>query len=452
MENMAGNREWTQLTPEQKRDQRLQTWRASSEKISFINEAAARSYNIRLQRLIDVYCVREPDRVPVTIFLGSVPLYKSGADYHTGMYDYEKASAAYNKFNSEFGEDLDNFANPNMIPPGKVFDILDYKLYVWPGRGLPQRANGFQFVEGEYMKPGEYDDLIKNPSDFWMRTYLPRIFGSFDSFRLFDSLTDIIEIPTAHLMPLADPRILTTLQKLIDAGKELQRRAAALDIFNQKGLEAGFPAQEPLFFKAPFDIIGDTLRGTQGVMMDMYRCPDKLLAAMDAIADVLIKSTMSRANAARSIKVMAPLHKGADGWMSQKQFETFYWPSLRKVINAFIDEGLLVGMFAEGSFNTRLEMVDEFPRGFIHWWFDQTDMSRAKKVLGDKCCIQGNVPSSLLIMGTPGEVKEYSRRLIETCGPGGGYILSPGAADVEAKVENFRAMLEAVREYGVYKR
>ncbi len=150
---------------------------------------------------------------------------------------------------------------------------------------------------------------------------------------------------------------------------------------------------------------------------------------------------------------MFPLHKGADGWMSQKQFETFYWPSLKKVINALIAEGIMVTLFAEGSFNTRLESVNEFPKGMVHWMFDQTDMARAKAVLGDRCCISGNVPASLLVAGTPEEVKAHCRQLIEICGPGGGYILAPGNVDVaNAKIENVVAMNEAAREYGVYRK
>jgi uroporphyrinogen-III decarboxylase len=145
-----------------------------------------------------------------------------------------------------------------------------------------------------------------------------------------------------------------------------------------------------------------------------------------------------------------PLHKGADGWMSQKQFETFYWPQLKKVMNTLIDEGLIVTLFAEGSYNTRLDSVNEFPKGTVHWWFDQTDIVRATKVLGAKCSIQGNVPSSLLMTGSPAEVKEYSRKLIETCGKGGGYILGSGSADLVAKVENLKAMVDAAKEFGVY--
>ena len=119
-------------------------------------------------------------------------------------------------------------------------------------------------------------------------------------------------------------------------------------------------------------------------------------------------------------------------------------------MNALIQEGLIQRLFAEGGFNTRLESVNEFPRGAVLWHFDQTDMFRAKKILGDNCCIQGNVPSAMTITGTPTAVKEYCRKLIEGCGKGGGFILSSGAVGNNGKLENLRAMLEAVKDYGVY--
>ena len=145
-----------------------------------------------------------------------------------------------------------------------------------------------------------------------------------------------------------------------------------------------------------------------------------------------------------------PLHKGADGFMSDKQFETFYWPSLRKVILGLLNEGLIVSLFAEGSYMTRLEAVNEFPKGTVIWRFDKTNMATAKKVLGDRCIIAGNVPASLISTGTAREVKEYCRNLIEICAPGGGYILSAGSSVTKAPQENVRVMMEAAKEYGVY--
>ena len=152
-----------------------------------------------------------------------------------------------------------------------------------------------------------------------------------------------------------------------------------------------------------------------------------------------------------ALTVVFPLHKGADGWMSEKQFNTLYWPSLKKVMDALINEGIICVMFAEGGYNTRLETVKDFPKGSVVWWFDQTDMGKAKKALGDKFCIQGNVPSSLIVTGTPADVKERCRRLIEACGKGGGYILGAGCIADNPKLENLQAMIAAVNDYGVYR-
>jgi uroporphyrinogen-III decarboxylase len=311
-----------------------------------------------------------------------------------------------------------------------------------------------QFVEGEYMREDEYDALIRNPSDFWMRVYMPRVFGALKSFDALAPFTDFVELPAMKLAPFTRPDVQAGFQALIDAGKELSTWMKMVSQVSNRSIALGYPSlMMGAFCKAPFDTLGDTLRGTKGIMMDMYRQPEKLQEAMDVLADLTIDSAISSLNAVKGSRATFPLHKGADGWMSDKQFETFYWSPLKKVINALIEEGIFVILFAEGSYNTRLESVNEFPRGAVSWMFDRTDMAKAKKLLGDKCCIMGNVPSSVIVTWNPQEVKEYCRNLIEVCGKGGGYVLSPGAPRVdEAKLENIKAMVSAAREYGVYRK
>ena len=137
--------------------------------------------------------------------------------------------------------------------------------------------------------------------------------------------------------------------------------------------------------------------------------------------------------------------------MSGKQFETFYWPTLKKVMLGLIEAGLVPMPFAEGDYMPRLEMIKDMPRGKVIWYFEAMDMAKAKEVLGDTACIAGNLPASVLCTGTPQEVKEGCRRLIETCAKGGGYILTAGASMNQGKADNLRAMMEAAKEYGVYK-
>ncbi len=442
--------DWTQRTPEQKREYRLNRFLNPTD-VNFVSPQAAMAYKVRAQRLVDVFNVGEPDRVPVSLPVGNLPYILSGISMHEVMYDIEKGIQACTAFNEKYSEELDYFAVP-FAAPGKAMEILDYKLYVWPGHGLSLDAPGYQFVEGEYMNVEEYDDLIRDPSDYWLRTYLPRIFGAFESFRLLAPLPDIIEIPTAQLMPLALPQVQETLQKMIDAGKDLQKRIQVGSQLIGMGPANGFPSTMGIINVAPFDAIGDTLRGTRGIMMDMFRHPDKLLKALDVMTELTIHSILNAPNISKMLMILFPLHKGADGWMSPEQFETFYWPSMKKVMDALIKEGLICMLFAEGGYNTRLEVVTDFPKGSVVWWFDQTDMARAKKILGNKFCVQGNVPSSLLVTGSPADVKAHCRQLIEDCGSGGGYILSAGCVAENPKLENLQAMLAAVKEYGMYRK
>jgi uroporphyrinogen-III decarboxylase len=136
--------------------------------------------------------------------------------------------------------------------------------------------------------------------------------------------------------------------------------------------------------------------------------------------------------------------------MSNAQFERFYWPTLKKVMLGLMEDGCIPVMFAEGSYNQRLEIVADLPKGKCIWWFDQSNMQRVKDILGDVCCIAGNVSTALMAAGTPDEVKAYCKNLIETVGKDGGFILTNGCGIDHAKAANVKAMMEAGKEYGVY--
>ena len=443
---------WAQMTPEQKRQYRLDKTLDTSGR-QFPTPEAEKAYKVRAQRMVDVYNVREPDRVPVSLPVGNLPLKMAGLSTYDAMYDFEKALEATRKFNEKYSEELEYTAMPYFISPGKVLDLLDYKLYAWPGHGIAKDGTSWQFIEGEYMTVDEYDDFIRDPSDFWVRTYLPRAFGILEPMRMFQPFTNITEnVHLMQFMPLAMPQVQDMLQRMLDIGKEYQK-LMQLMMSAGRGMSMDFTAGfGGGFAKVPFDTLGDTLRGTKGIMKDMFRCPDKLLKALDVVADLTIATILKSPNIANMTAVMYPLHKGADGFMSQKAFDTFYWPPMKKVMNALIEEGLIQILFAEGSYNTRLEYVGGFPKGSVVWYFDRTDMSNAKRILGKDCCLQGNVPTSMLVTGQPEQVKEYCRKLIQEVGKGGGFILAGGAMPDNPKLENLQAMMAAVREYGYYKK
>ena len=441
---------WSELTPYEKRQWRLDRWRLSAAGITFDSPEAEGAYHTRLERLIAVLNVEEPDRVPVAPPAGQLPLREAGIDYHTSIYHPEKAVEAYAAFNRKHAEELDSFASTVMNAiPARALDVLGIKAYAYPGHGMPQDAAGFQFVEDEYMHADEYDALIRDPSDFWLRTYFPRAYSVFEPFRALAPLTSVIEILNLPLWPLARPEIQAVLERLLEAGRELSRYLETTAAERAQAGAAGHPLVPMAgFVTAPFDTLGDTLRGTRGILTDMLRQPDKLIEALDVVAGLHISYILASPVAKEGLRVFFPLHKGADGWMSEEQFLKFYWPSLKKVMDALIAEGLQCHLFAEGSYNTRLDLVNDFPKGAVSWRFDRSDMARVKRVLGANCCIEGSIPSSLPVAGSPVEVKAECRRLIEICAPGGGYLLGSGASPEFPRMENLKAMADAAREYG----
>jgi len=200
---------------------------------------------------------------------------------------------------------------------------------------------------------------------------------------------------------------------------------------------------------APFDTIGDFLRGTRGIMLDIRRNPDKLLQAMEKLVPIHIEIGL-RAKQSGNPVVSIPLHKGAEGFMSAEQYKIFYWPTLRKVIMGLINEGLVPRLFFEGENTSRLEIIKDIPKGRAIYWFEKVDLHRAKEVLGDTVCFKGNVPVSLLAVGSPEDVKAYVKNLIDIVGKDGGLIVDCGALFDEARHENVKAMVDTTKEYGVY--
>lgn len=439
------DKQWLEMTPEEKREKRFREWLKTD--IEFISQAAAEAYNTRIKRLADTLLRKKTDRVPVTLPVDNFPALYAGMTVHRVMYDYAALYRAWKNFLNDF--DMDALAGLGMVYPGRVFDIVDYKLYAWPGHGLPLNATGHQFVEGEYMNADEYDALIADPSDYTTRVFLSRAMGSLEAFRKLPPLTSLLGKPQALLMVAGQPDVQAAFQSLADAGKEMARYQQVMMKFGREAREDGFPSIPGSVAMAPFDSLSDALRGTKGIIIDMYRRPELVLKAVDVIADFAIRNTIESVNAVKAVMVTFPLHKGDDTFMSDAQFSKFYWPSLKKVILGLINEGIMVSLFAEGKYNNRLELVKDMPQGWILWHFDQTDMSRAKKVLGGQC-LAGNVPTSLMCTGTPEAVKDYCRQLIEICGGDGGYILTGGASAAQVKAENLRAMMAAAREYGKY--
>lgn len=408
-------------------------------------------YKEREKRFEDIVALRIPDRIPIMVSWGFLPAFQAGMTIQEVMYDPEKLWKAQWDITLRFQPDMEQ--NPfGLRFLGPVLESLDFKQLRWAGHGLGPNTI-YQFVEDEYMKEDEYDWFLDDPSDFIMRRHLPRICGRLKGFEklppLHNFITYYMGIPFG-LVPFASPEVKEAMKALEEAGNEAIRLATYSRRFAEKAKQEGIPLQFGSMTQAPFDTLGDFFRGTKGLMIDMYRRPEKVIKACEKLLPYMFDMAVGPAKASGNPRVFIPLHKGLDGFMSLEQFKRFFWPTLRDLMVALINEGLVPVPFWEGNCVSRLEVIKDIPFGKACYKFEATDMFKAKEVLRDTVCIRGNVPLSILVGGTPDDVRNYCKKLIDHVGKDGGFIMDAATGLDDAKIENVQAMFDFTREYGVY--
>lgn len=445
---------WEEITDEKqeaKFQELLSLKDAEGNDMKFQNPEAKEKYLGNLTRIKDAIQMKKtPDRVPIMILPSMFAFLHGGITPYDAMYDYEKATTAFKNFILEMDPDM--HIGAAQAGPGKFYEMVDYKLYAWPGHGVA-KEHCYQMLEGEYMKADEYDMLITDPTRFFINRYLPRVFGVLDGFPMLPNFTGIQEIygVAGDFIPFGLPPVKEMFNKLAAAGEEALKWAIAMGGLNAELTSLGYVnILGAGFSKAPFDTIGDTLRGTRQIVMDMFRRPEKLLEAMEALVPVMIEVGLGAMRTNGNPLVFMPLHKGADGMMSDEQFKKFYWPTFRKVIIGLIEGGCIPFPALEGHWDTRLDIIKDVPKGKTIWMVDQSDIKKVKDTLGQNACITGNIPSSMLGLVSVDEIKEYTKKIIDYCAKDGGYIMCNGAFFDEAKPENVKAFVDVTKEYGVY--
>ncbi len=410
-----------------------------------MDASTEQAFREREKRLMDAVALRTPDRVPISLGLNYQPAKFAGTTTWAAYYDWPTWKQAYIDAAKYYAPDR-LLVVPNQS--GNVLEALDAKQLRWPGHGV-SRYHTHQFVEGEYMKADEYDLFLSDPSDFFVRFYLPRIYGALAPLEKLPPLNTLMMfLPFNNL---ATPEFADMLENLTRTAREAVQWQSETASLTRELTELGFFCRQPLFGGgAPFDAISDFLRGMRGAMLDMYRCPEKLTQAIEMMCDLQLDRISKAPKATEFSPVFMALHRGSHGFMNLKQFETFYWPYLLKVIDALVDSGYTPDVFFEGDYNSRLEYLAEMPSGKVIARFDQIDMAKAKQILGGKICISGNFPVSVLQVGTPDDVKNLCRKLIDTAGKDGGYIMGPASALDEVKPENLKTMIDFTKEYGKY--
>ncbi len=406
-------------------------------------------YEEREKRVRDAIYLHEPDRVPFMVHIDTQTY--TGIPNSAAYYDPIAFKTAMRKITVDLEPDMCNAGLPTS---GAALAALDVKNRLWPGGPLPPNYE-YQFLEGEFMKEDEYDLFLSDPSGFVIRRFLPRMYGALAPLEKLPR-TDILFQGFEGLTPLlASDEFIEMAGRVAEAGRQMRQFREAIGNSYEELAQLGFPAWAPVITGgvggAPFDTVSSFLRGMKGSMMDMYRQPEKLLQACEMIVERRIAGGIPAAmltTRGNPKMIGMPLWRGDKAFMSETQFSKFYWPGLKRALQATVDLGYVPVPFFEAEFGDRLARLLELPPGKIIASVEPVDALKAKQILGGHTCLLVRAPHSSKLWSLR-QVESFTKDLIDNCGKKGGLLLDIRLPD-KAKTDDIRAMLQSINEYSRY--
>ena len=417
-----------------------------------MDEKTQKLFGERLNRMESAIRLEPTDRVPLAPFFSSWIQRSHGSSYKDLFYDYETAGEAAVKFYEEHPMlDVSTFAG---FTSGRANELAQTQVIDWPGRpgGKVNKYSSHQVIELENMTQEEYPEMLNDFTGFMIRKYIPRVFPALKGLSGI-SLYPAVVLNSTFLAPLYSPQAQEAYGVLSQISAEEKKTSDATNVYMGKITELGFPPMMTGMSEAPYDILGDYFRGTMGIFEDLTDedMQGYMEDACNMFADQQIKALQYFKYVDLPVKrVFFPLHKAMDGFMNDEQYERLYWKPLKKIMMALIDMGVTPFIYTEGPYDSRIEILSDVPKGKVLYHFEKVDMKRAKKILGGTACISGNLPISMIEFGKKEDVINTTRKLLDDCMPGGGYIFDFDGSLENARPENVDAMFETLEKYGKY--
>ncbi|MFX1452805.1 MAG: uroporphyrinogen decarboxylase family protein [Promethearchaeota archaeon] len=364
------------------------------------------------ERMTAAINLEKPDRVPIN------PL--AGMDLAATYYGLSTSEMHKNpiygldtmlKFFDEFG----GWDGYSTIPLVKSTYILQgFKVKV-PGQELPDNYYA-QFDEGEWMKVEDYKTIADiGWSRFVSKEYI---------YRISDWTPEDVDKARKEVLGL-----------LIKAGREWV-------VKRKIGLRSATAHFHPFF---ALSLNRSMIKFTQ----DLYYRPELVEAALDTMTDELIREVKAACKLARGNVVFIPEERAEAAFYPLKIFERFWWPYTKRIVEGLSDKGIIPWFHLDQCWDLNIPYFKELPRASCILDLDGlTDIFRAKEILKDHLCLMSDVSASLFSIGTPKQVEDYVKKLINKLGIDGGHILGSGCeVPPDCKPENFKAYLHTGKTY-----
>jgi len=372
-------------------------------------------YQERLDRIRKTINLEPVDSVPL-IFMGSA---FSARYAGITMAEYCRSSNSSLKANMKVMHDYE-FDGANMPGGGRITPILTSmwmsKIAV-PGRELPEDSL-WQVMEAEVLTHEDYDTILKIGWSKFVNKYLPRVISMWEF------------VPSMMQYLMVFPRIQKTYKK------------------DGYVLIVDSDARNPTI---PFEYLCGG-RSMNQFFFDLYRIPDKVQAVMDVMLEETLESIAKLKPAPEKINgTWVGGWRAASSLVAPKLWDRFVWPYYLKIIEALIEVGVTPVLHWDQDWTRDLVRLQELPAKKVILNLDgMTDLKEFRKLAGDRLAMMGDIPASILAVGTPEDVDKYIKEEIELF-EGKGLLLCAGCdAPINTKNENMQAFVDAGRKYGTF--
>ena len=415
---------------------------------------AKKRYDEKVARVEAAIALKEPDTVPMLVNTALFPMLNAGYTVAEVIYDtsLEKMIHAAVKYLEEFDPDSGVDIGYNYAGEGPMLELERPKNMRWagmPGKIIDDNSIQ-QFIEFPTLLDDEFDEFFHDRTGWMLRKEVYRSSGLLEPFtKLFAGGRISARMLAAQIETPEFQQMLADLKKLNELNKAYRENVEKL---NRTVYEMGYPVFGGGMAAVPFDSYSDGFRGTILSLQDLYDHTEEVEAYIEEAQEQMLQMIHMQGQrpGAKRKHVFMALHKGMDGFMGDEHYRKYYWRHLQQIIEAIIKEDMVPYIFCEGKYNSRLDCLKEVTPGKVYYHFEDVDMAVAKQKLGNVACISGSFNTNLLQFGTPDQVRDEAKRLIDICAPGGGFIFNTGSALSHVKKENVEAMFETVRLYGKY--
>ncbi|MFZ7133365.1 MAG: uroporphyrinogen decarboxylase family protein [Eubacteriales bacterium] len=384
------------------------------------------TYDAAVQRCDDVIHGRKPDRVPMFALITEWAYYNAG---YTEKEIVENPKLVGDSFVKLF-TDIYFDVSFGVTPP----QVLSYKEKLGGGN---YKFSSTGIIEWDTtsvtcMYENEYPQLITDPWGFFEEVILPRKYSLF-----------------------AEPYSEKKYKKFCDALDALADATKCMpDVLKYVNDKTPVPSiMDKGRYWHPFDVIMDYFRNFDGIMIDIRRRPQMVIDACEALQPAFLSLLdIENRPAQKGTAIMYPLH--APTYLKPKDYERFYWPCYRQLVEYLNDKGYVLLSFFEGNHEHLYDFYQSLPKNAVLGLFEHDDLVKTKASIGDTICIAGGLNTFMLRNGTKEQCIDMAKKTVDELAPGGGYISTTdkqlSCCANEVNPENYAAVNDFLQEYAVY--